>query len=25
VTIDGEIIEPAPASTLPMAQRYFLF
>jgi urease subunit alpha len=25
VTIDGEIVEPAPAETLPLAQRYFLF
>jgi urease subunit alpha len=25
VTIDGEDVEPAPASVLPMAQRYFLF
>jgi urease subunit alpha len=25
VTIDGEEIEPAPATALPMAQRYFLF
>ncbi len=25
VSIDGEVIEPAPAVTLPMAQRYFLF
>jgi urease subunit alpha len=25
VTIDGEVIEAAPAATLPMAQRYFLF
>ena len=25
VRIDGEIIEPAPAEVLPMAQRYFLF
>ncbi len=25
VRIDGDLIEPAPASTLPMAQRYFLF
>jgi urease subunit alpha len=25
VTIDGERIEPAPATELPMAQRYFLF
>ncbi|MCK1814062.1 urease subunit alpha [Streptomyces sp. XM4011] len=25
VTIDGEPVEPAPATELPMAQRYFLF
>ncbi|MFB7448349.1 urease subunit alpha [Streptomyces sp. NPDC056194] len=25
VTIDGEVVEPAPAVELPMAQRYFLF
>ena len=25
VTIDGERIEPRPASVLPLAQRYFLF
>ncbi|MDT3400515.1 urease subunit alpha [Streptomyces sp. B1866] len=25
VTIDGERVEPAPATVLPMAQRYFLF
>jgi urease subunit alpha len=25
VAIDGEVIEPAPAAVLPMAQRYFLF
>lgn len=25
VRIDGEVVEPAPASELPMAQRYFLF
>ena len=25
VTIDGERIEPRPAATLPLAQRYFLF
>jgi urease subunit alpha len=25
VTIDGELIEPMPATELPMAQRYFLF
>ncbi|HEY8548177.1 MAG TPA: urease subunit alpha [Acidimicrobiales bacterium] len=25
VTIDGEVVEPAPAEVLPMAQRYFLF
>jgi urease subunit alpha len=25
VTIDGELVEPAPATELPMAQRYFLF
>ncbi|REK86857.1 urease subunit alpha [Streptomyces inhibens] len=25
VTIDGEVVEPAPATELPMAQRYFLF
>ncbi|WP_106398270.1 urease subunit alpha [Actinocorallia populi] len=25
VRIDGEVIEPAPAERLPMAQRYFLF
>jgi urease subunit alpha len=25
VRVDGEIIEPAPAAELPMAQRYFLF
>jgi urease subunit alpha len=25
VSIDGEPVEPAPASELPMAQRYFLF
>ncbi|MGW1764261.1 urease subunit alpha [Streptomyces sp. NPDC002073] len=25
VTIDGESVEPAPATELPMAQRYFLF
>ena len=25
VTVDGDEVEPAPASVLPMAQRYFLF
>jgi urease subunit alpha len=25
VHIDGELIEPAPATELPMAQRYHLF
>jgi urease subunit alpha len=25
VRIDGEVVEPAPAGELPMAQRYFLF
>ena len=25
VRIDGEVVEPAPVSELPMAQRYFLF
>jgi urease subunit alpha len=25
VSIDGEVIEQAPAAELPMAQRYFLF
>ncbi|MEV0848373.1 urease subunit alpha [Streptomyces sp. NPDC049954] len=25
VTIDGELVEPAPVAELPMAQRYFLF
>jgi urease subunit alpha len=25
VTIDGELVEPAPAAELPLAQRYFLF
>ncbi|HUC06368.1 MAG TPA: urease subunit alpha [Acidimicrobiales bacterium] len=25
VRIDGEVVEPAPAERLPMAQRYFLF
>ena len=25
VTIDGAVVEPAPVSELPMAQRYFLF
>jgi urease subunit alpha len=25
VRIDGEVVEPSPAETLPMAQRYFLF
>jgi urease subunit alpha len=25
VQVDGELIEPAPATELPMAQRYFLF
>lgn len=25
VTIDGDAVEPAPASELPMSQRYFLF
>ena len=25
VTIDGERIEPRPATALPLAQRYFLF
>ncbi|MGW3248645.1 urease subunit alpha [Streptomyces sp. NPDC001070] len=25
VRIDGDVVEPAPASELPMAQRYFLF
>ncbi|MGW0737780.1 urease subunit alpha [Streptomyces sp. NPDC002851] len=25
VRIDGELVEPAPAAELPMAQRYFLF
>ncbi len=25
VRVDGEVIEPAPASELPMARRYFLF
>ena len=24
VRIDGEVVEPAPAEQLPMAQRYFL-
>ena len=23
--VDGEVVEPAPAEVLPMAQRYFLF
>ncbi|WP_055588023.1 urease subunit alpha [Peterkaempfera griseoplana] len=25
VSIDGDVVEPAPAAELPMAQRYFLF
>jgi urease subunit alpha len=25
VTIDGELVEPSPASELPLAQRYSLF
>lgn len=25
VTIDGDVVEPAPAAELPMTQRYFLF
>jgi urease subunit alpha len=25
VTIDGDLVEPAPATELPLAQRYFLF
>jgi urease subunit alpha len=25
VTVDGEVVEPAPVDELPMAQRYFLF
>jgi urease subunit alpha len=25
VTIDGDLVEAAPAVELPMAQRYFLF
>jgi urease subunit alpha len=25
VRIDGDVVEPAPATVLPMAQRYFLF
>jgi urease subunit alpha len=25
VRIDGEVVEPDPATELPMAQRYFLF
>jgi urease subunit alpha len=25
VRIDGEVVESAPATELPMAQRYFLF
>ena len=25
VRIDGDVVEPAPAAELPMAQRYFLF
>jgi urease subunit alpha len=25
VRIDGEVVEAAPATLLPMAQRYFLF
>ncbi len=25
VRIDGDLVEPAPATALPMAQRYFLF
>jgi urease subunit alpha len=25
VRIDGEVVEPTPAQTLPLAQRYFLF
>jgi urease subunit alpha len=25
VTVDGDVVEPAPATVLPMAQRYFLF
>ncbi len=25
VRVDGEVVEPAPAAVLPMAQRYFLF
>ncbi|GAA2862002.1 urease subunit alpha [Nonomuraea rubra] len=25
VRIDGDLVEPAPATTLPLAQRYFLF
>jgi len=25
VRIDGDVVEPSPATELPMAQRYFLF
>jgi urease subunit alpha len=25
VTVDGEVIEQSPATSLPMTQRYFLF
>ena len=25
VTIDGDVVEPAPVAELPLAQRYFLF
>jgi urease subunit alpha len=25
VTVDGDVVEPAPVDELPMAQRYFLF
>lgn len=25
VTVDGEVVTPAPATELPLAQRYFLF
>ena len=25
VRIDGDLVEPAPVSELPMSQRYFLF
>ena len=25
VRIDGDVVEPAPAAGLPLAQRYFLF